>query len=197
MAVHLSDAHYVTDASKYVSVLLLALRAMLQLELPHVNVLSKMDLITQYGDLPFNLEYYTEVQDLGYLMDSLDATGRGKEKFKKLNAAICDMVEDFGLVSFETLAVEDKRSMLKLLRLLDKVVGYAYIPPSISATAGASHSADGTASGVARSDPTSIPLQQLTGLGDVADVQERWVDQREAYDEWERADQARQGQARA
>lgn len=170
---------------------------MLQLELPHVNVLSKMDLITQYGDLPFNLEYYTEVQDLGYLMDSLDATGRGKEKFKKLNAAICDMVEDFGLVSFETLAVEDKRSMLKLLRLLDKVVGYAYIPPSISATAGASHSADGTASGVARSDPTSIPLQQLTGLGDVADVQERWVDQREAYDEWERADQARQGQARA
>jgi GPN-loop GTPase len=50
-AVHLCDAHYITDASKYISVLLLSLRAMLHLELPHVNVLSKVDLITQYGDL--------------------------------------------------------------------------------------------------------------------------------------------------
>jgi hypothetical protein len=41
----------VTDAAKYVSVLLLALRAMLHLELPHVNVLSKIDLVRQYGDL--------------------------------------------------------------------------------------------------------------------------------------------------
>ena len=50
-AVHLCDAHYVTDASKYISVLLLSLRAMLHLELPHINVLSKVDLIKQYGDL--------------------------------------------------------------------------------------------------------------------------------------------------
>lgn len=50
-AVHLCDAHYVTDASKYISVLLLSLRTMLHLELPHINVLSKVDLISQYGDL--------------------------------------------------------------------------------------------------------------------------------------------------
>jgi GPN-loop GTPase len=31
--------------------LLLSLRAMLHLELPHINVLSKIDLLTQYGDL--------------------------------------------------------------------------------------------------------------------------------------------------
>lgn len=49
--VHLCDAHYVTDVSKYISVLLLSLRTMLHLELPHVNVLSKVDLIRQYGDL--------------------------------------------------------------------------------------------------------------------------------------------------
>jgi len=54
-AVHLCDAHYVTDASKYISVLLLSLRAMLHLELPHVNVLSKIDLIKQYGDLGTNI----------------------------------------------------------------------------------------------------------------------------------------------
>lgn len=30
---------------------MLSLRAMLHLELPHINVLSKVDLIKQYGDL--------------------------------------------------------------------------------------------------------------------------------------------------
>lgn len=50
-AVHFCDAHYITDAAKYVSVLLLSLRAMLHLELPHINVLSKIDLLKQYGEL--------------------------------------------------------------------------------------------------------------------------------------------------
>lgn len=50
-AVHLSDAHYITDASKFISVVLLALRAMLQMEMPHLNVLSKIDLISTYGEL--------------------------------------------------------------------------------------------------------------------------------------------------
>jgi hypothetical protein len=50
-AVHLSDAHYITDAPKFISVVLLALRAMLQLELPHINVLSKIDLLSSYGEL--------------------------------------------------------------------------------------------------------------------------------------------------
>ncbi|KAF9028524.1 hypothetical protein BDP27DRAFT_1387064 [Rhodocollybia butyracea] len=59
-AVHLCDAHYITDASKYISVLLLSLRTMLQLELPHINVLSKIDLLAKYGDLDFNLDFYTE-----------------------------------------------------------------------------------------------------------------------------------------
>lgn len=54
-AVHLCDAHYVTDASKFVSVLMLSLRAMLHLELPHINVLSKIDLIQQYGDLGMSI----------------------------------------------------------------------------------------------------------------------------------------------
>lgn len=56
-AVHLCDAHYITDAAKYISVLLLSLRAMLQLELPHINVLSKIDLISQYGDLGTAISY--------------------------------------------------------------------------------------------------------------------------------------------
>ncbi len=119
-AVHLCDAHYVTDAAKYISVLLLSLRTMLHLELPHINVLSKVDLIAQYGDLgtritpaypfacsrgdtDFNLDFYTEVQDLSYLENALSAAS---PRYAALNMAITSLIEDYGLVGFETLAVE-------------------------------------------------------------------------------------------
>lgn len=50
-AVHLVDSHLCSDASKYVSGLLLSLSTMLHLELPHINVFSKIDLIENYGKL--------------------------------------------------------------------------------------------------------------------------------------------------
>ena len=51
VTVHLVDAHYCTDATKYIAMLLLSLKTMIQIELPHVNVLSKVDLIESYGEL--------------------------------------------------------------------------------------------------------------------------------------------------
>lgn len=49
-AVHLVDASHITDASRYLSLVLLSLRAMLMLELPHINVLSKIDLLVDQAD---------------------------------------------------------------------------------------------------------------------------------------------------
>jgi hypothetical protein len=77
----------------------------MQLELPHINVLSKIDLLSTYGELPFDLRYYTEVQDMSYLLDSLDKQDR-MGKFRGLNKAMVELVEEYGLVGFETLAVE-------------------------------------------------------------------------------------------
>lgn len=50
-AIHLVDSHYCSDPAKFISVLLTSLSTMLQMELPHVNVLSKVDLIESYGKL--------------------------------------------------------------------------------------------------------------------------------------------------
>lgn len=62
-------------------------------------------LVCRWRTTAFNLEYYTEVQDLGYLAGSL-MNDRAGAKYVKLNKVICDLVEDYGLVGFETLAVE-------------------------------------------------------------------------------------------
>jgi len=51
VAVHLVDSHYCSDPGKFISVLLTSLSSMVQVELPHVNILSKVDLMEQYGKL--------------------------------------------------------------------------------------------------------------------------------------------------
>lgn len=124
VAVHLVDSQYCTDLTKYVSVLLVSLKTMLQLELPHINVLSKIDLMDSYGTLDFTLEYYTEVMDLSQLVMRLDE--KMGPRYHKLTEALCNVIEEFGLVNFHPLMIEDKISMVSLVRLIDKAGGYIY-----------------------------------------------------------------------
>lgn len=59
-AVYLLDSHFITDSSKFLSGGLMCLSAMIQLELPHINVLSKMDMV-QYKGESEDLEQYVIV----------------------------------------------------------------------------------------------------------------------------------------
>ncbi|KAN0094664.1 Conserved hypothetical ATP binding domain containing protein [Tylopilus felleus] len=190
-AVHLCDAHYVTDAAKYVSVLLLSLRTMLQLELPHINVLSKIDILSQYGDLDFNLDFYTEVQDLSYLENVLNTTS---PRFTVLNMALISVIEDYSLVGFETLAVEDKNSMLNLSRVIDRATGYIFIPPkNVPAPEGTIESSSAPAS--ARPNLYSLFTTAAGPMaGNVKDIQERWIDAKEEYDAFEKREWRREGE---
>lgn len=172
--IHLVDSYVLTLPSLYISTLLLSLRTMLQMDLPHVNVLTKIDNLSKYPDLPFNLDFYTEVQDLSYLLPSLSTESpmfAPEGRFAGLNRAIVDLVEEFGLVGFETLAVEDKKSMMSLLQTIDRASGYAF-------------------GGPAGANDTVWQVAVREGLGklDVRDVQERWLDARDEWDEKEEKD---------
>ncbi|XP_054279299.1 GPN-loop GTPase 2 [Macrosteles quadrilineatus] len=124
--VHLVDSHYCSDPGKFISTLLLSMTAMLQMELPHVNVLSKIDQVNKHGDkLRFGLDFYTEVLDLEYLLDSLQQDPF-TAKYKKLNAAMVSLVEDYSLVSFLPLSVHDKQLLLRLRGAVDRAGGYIY-----------------------------------------------------------------------
>lgn len=126
VTINLIDSHYCSEPAKFVSTLLLALNMMLRMGLPHVNVLSKADLLKKHEDkLHFNLDYYTDVLDLKYLLEALDDTV-ALQKYKKLNAAICSMVEDYALVSFQLLDSRNTQSMLRLRNHIDKANGYIY-----------------------------------------------------------------------
>lgn len=97
---------------------------MLQLELPHVNVLSKFDILqANEADLDFSLDFYTDVMELSYLTQIM-STEPHAARYTKLTAAIAELVEDFGLVQFHTLDVNDVDSIGKVTALVDKASGY-------------------------------------------------------------------------
>jgi hypothetical protein len=56
----------------------------------------------------FNLEYYTEVQDLSYLLASMGA-GPFSARYRKLSKGLCEVVEGYGLVGFTPLAIQVRR----------------------------------------------------------------------------------------
>jgi GPN-loop GTPase len=177
VVVHLSDSFCLTQPSLYISNLLLTLRAMLQMDLPHINVLTKIDKIADYDKLPFNLDFYTEVQDLNYLMPYLEeeSPAMRSEKFARLNQAVADLVENFSLVRFEVLAIENKKSVMHLLRVIDRAGGYVF---------GGAEGANDTVWQVSMRNESSMP--------EVLDIQERWVDAKEAYDDAERKEDEEQ-----
>lgn len=160
------------------------------MDLPHLNVLTKIDNLRNYPNLPFNLDFYTEVQDLHYLLPHLNreqtsgipgpttAAADGNmdvdddeptSKFSALNKAIVELVEDFALVGFETLAVEDKKSMMTLLRAIDRAGGFA-----VGGVDGANNTV------------WQMAMRENGATMDARDVQERWLERRDELDEEER-----------
>ncbi len=73
VVLHLIDSYNLTLPTLYVSSLLLSLRAMLQMDLPHLNVVTKIDNLASFAPLPMPLEFYTEASSLEYLLPHLEA----------------------------------------------------------------------------------------------------------------------------
>lgn len=151
------------------------------MDLPHVNVLTKIDKISSYDPLPFNLDYYTEVQDLSYLLPSLEEESPAlrSPKWSRLNQAVADLIEGFCLVRFEVLAVENKKSMMHLLRVIDRAGGYIF----------------GSAEG-ANDTVWQVAMRNESSMLEVQDIQERWVDNKDEYDEIEQKEWEEQAKVR-
>lgn len=134
--VHLVDVHSCLEADKFLSCALLSTTAMLRLELPAVNVLSKADLLGSYTSvwdgpkcIPFNLDYFMECNQLSRLIDYLNkdsnSSKRGKQ-LQKINTLLCEVVEDFGLVQYFPLTILDANSVAKVVVQIDKANGYIF-----------------------------------------------------------------------
>ncbi|RMZ91744.1 hypothetical protein DV736_g993, partial [Chaetothyriales sp. CBS 134916] len=138
-AAYLLEATFVMDKAKFFAGTLSAMSAMINIELPHINVLSKMDLVRdqigrkefrRFVDPDANL---VEDEDTGKGAFGIDVDVRDPRavdtimtggSFKQLNRAVARLIDDFSMVSFLQLDVNDEDSVAAILSYIDDAIQF-------------------------------------------------------------------------
>ncbi|CAD7702944.1 unnamed protein product [Ostreobium quekettii] len=111
-AVHCLDSHFMTDITKYVAGCFQALAAMVHLAIPHINIITKMDLCENKSSIDEFL-----IPDSQLLLGELQQ--RTGPKFLKLNQGIAQVVDEYSMLSFVPLDVTDEESIEVVLTHID------------------------------------------------------------------------------
>ncbi|KAF4551409.1 GPN-loop GTPase 3-like protein [Elsinoe fawcettii] len=139
-AAYLLESTFVVDRAKFFAGTLSAMSAMLMLEVPHVNILSKMDLVKgqvakrdlkRFIDPDISLLDETPANNLIYAEDDEEEEEVKDPKsvmsgasFHKLNRAVGQLIDDFSLVSFLKLDANDEDSIGAILSYIDDAIQY-------------------------------------------------------------------------
>ncbi|EOO03390.1 putative transcription factor fet5 protein [Phaeoacremonium minimum UCRPA7] len=145
-AAYLLEATFVVDRAKFFSGTLSAMSAMIMLEIPHVNILSKMDLVkgqvrkkdlkrfltpdtTLLEDDPTDIarrkagEQGDDNEDDAADPTKREAVMRGAS-FRRLNKAVAGLIESFSMVSYLKLDASDEDSVGAILSYIDDCIQY-------------------------------------------------------------------------
>lgn len=114
--VYLMDAMFLTDASKFISAAIASMCCMLQLQLPHINVITKCDIAPDKGALERFL-----TPSSGLLGDLNEHTA---PQFRALNRALCSLLDDYSMVQFVTLDPTDEDSADHVLMQIENAIQY-------------------------------------------------------------------------
>lgn len=140
-AAYLLEATFVVDKAKFFAGTLSAMSAMIMMELPHVNILSKMDLLKgqinntqlkKFVDPDANLMDEEDTGRSELITDSILDVEDPKEtdqlmsggSFQKLNRAVARLIDDFSMVSFLKLDANDEESVGDILSYIDDAIQY-------------------------------------------------------------------------
>ncbi len=115
-SVYLLDALFVLEPAKFISGCMLSLSCMMQLELPHINVVTKCDMADKE-----QIEMVLDSEGPG-LMRLLDVSS--PIKMKKLTGAMSSVIEDYMIVSFVMLDITDEDSIDEVLARIDHAIQY-------------------------------------------------------------------------
>ncbi|KAH8830806.1 GPN-loop GTPase [Flagelloscypha sp. PMI_526] len=131
-AAYLIDSQFMEDKNKFFSGVLSAMSAMVNLEIPWINVMSKMDLVTSNKEDPSAPRNGIRAKrDVARYLDPdpmLLATTQSQEpknpKFHRLNQAIVQLIEDHPLVSFLPLDLSSTDSLDSVISHIDYTMQY-------------------------------------------------------------------------
>lgn len=104
----------------------MCLSAMLRMAVPHINIMSKMDLRMFQNSEMFSEDDYLEESVNPHLESLVDMTVDSKRR--ALNKTLVDLLNDFKLVSFHPLDITDKESLSRILYHIDMATHYERVP---------------------------------------------------------------------
>ncbi|KZC05351.1 PREDICTED: GPN-loop GTPase 3 [Dufourea novaeangliae] len=118
--IFLVDSQFMVDGSKFLSGTMAALSVMINLELPHINILSKMDLLSKSAKK--QLDKYLEPDPHSLLADM--EKDSWNEKYRNLTEAVGRLIEDYSLVRFYPLNIKDEESIADIKLTIDNIIQY-------------------------------------------------------------------------
>ncbi|XP_055963145.1 GPN-loop GTPase 3-like [Sorex fumeus] len=118
--VFLVDSQFMVESFKLISGILAALSAMVSLEIPQVNIMTKMDLLSKRAKK--EIENFPD-PDMYSLLDDSTSIFRSK-KFKKLTNAICGLVDDYSMVRLLPYDQSEEESKNIVLQHIDFTIQY-------------------------------------------------------------------------
>eukprot|EP00057_Strongylocentrotus_purpuratus_P032635 XP_788313.2 PREDICTED: GPN-loop GTPase 3 [Strongylocentrotus purpuratus] len=116
--VFLIDAQFMVETAKFFSGMLSALSTMVNLEIPHINIMSKMDLLNAATKKTVEKFLDPDPKELAAEDEHMS------KKFQKLNQAIATLIDDYSLVRFLPLDPSEEDSMSDLLFSIDTNLQY-------------------------------------------------------------------------
>lgn len=146
VAVYLLEATFVVDRAKFFAGTLSAMSAMLMMEVPHINVLSKMDLIKGQVKKKDIKRFLTpdvalldddplernrritegpegDDEDDGKPVDEKGQVMKGAS-FRRLNRAVAGLIESFSMINYHKLDVTDEDSVGSILSYIDDCIQF-------------------------------------------------------------------------
>ncbi|CAL8280253.1 unnamed protein product [Boreogadus saida] len=118
--VFLVDSQFMVETFKFISGVMAALSAMVSLEIPQVNIMTKMDLLSPKAKK--EIEKYLD-PDMFSMMEDNSASFRSK-KFDKLTKAICELIDDYSMVRFLPFDRSDEEGINIVLQNIDFSIQY-------------------------------------------------------------------------
>jgi len=113
------DAHFLTERTKFIAGALTSLSAMVNMEIPHISIITKMDLMSKKDKK--RLEMYLEPDAEALLSGEVET--EWNKRFLKLTAAIGKILDNYSMVRFYPLDIRKDSMLENLLLLVDQAIG--------------------------------------------------------------------------
>ena len=125
VGVYLLDSQFVQDVDKFFAGVMSCMSCMLSLQIPFISVLSKMDLLGDRGAAEVErFSFFLNFRFLSVDSELLHEASTGSAKFRLLNEALVRLIDEYSMVNFIPLNINEDDSIAYLLSHIDNAIQF-------------------------------------------------------------------------